>query len=196
MSLAPLKGLVICGGRSSRMGHEKFLLEYHGLPQYLFLKKLMENFSDDIYFSFRRGQEIPGLNESQVIYDTDEYTGYGPISGVLSAFEKLPSNSLLVIAVDYPFLTANDIGRLVQSREEGIDALCFHGKETAEPLICLYENSSYKKLKKFFHEDQYSLRHFLGVVNTKMLNADDISHLQSIDTHADYLEAKRKLEGI
>jgi hypothetical protein len=41
--IAPIKGLVLVGGKSTRMGQDKSELNYHGKPQKEFVKELLEN---------------------------------------------------------------------------------------------------------------------------------------------------------
>ena len=52
-----LFGLILSGGRSTRMGNDKGLISYHGLPQREYLYQLAANFCEDTFLSIRAEQE-------------------------------------------------------------------------------------------------------------------------------------------
>ena len=53
-------GLILIGGKSSRMGREKHLIPYHNAPQYLYLHKLLSEICDDVYVSCSSDQKERG----------------------------------------------------------------------------------------------------------------------------------------
>ena len=46
-----IKGLVLTGGKSTRMGSDKAQLKYHGKPQKEHVKNLLENLGIATYYS-------------------------------------------------------------------------------------------------------------------------------------------------
>ena len=52
-TIPSIKGLVLTGGKSTRMGKDKSELEYHGKPQKQFVKELLESKGFDAFYSVR-----------------------------------------------------------------------------------------------------------------------------------------------
>lgn len=181
-----LSGVVLCGGKSVRMGRDKALITYHNNPQYAHIAALMRPYCKQVYISCRNDQKTVFNEQHQVITDSATFKDAGPLTGVLSAFEGLKNESLLVIGCDYPYFTTHDIMTLLQARQPGVDVVCYINSQSGfeEPLLAVYEKQCARLLTDFYHTGQTSLRHFLKTVNTKMLPGN-IKSITSIDTPAD-----------
>ncbi len=137
----PLKGLVLAGGESSRMGFDKGLLNYHGLTQREYLLELLKPFTVETYISCRPGQmDLDGL---PVIVDS--FPNLGPFGGILSAFAIDPEAAWLVVACDFPLLNHAAIQQLVTERNPSSIATSFLDEHTLmpEPWITILEPKIY-----------------------------------------------------
>lgn len=175
-------GLVLCGGRSTRMGRDKALITYHNKPQYRYVADLMGACCEQVIISCNEGQ-VPYLDPSyRHLADHELYAGAGPVSGLLSFFEEHPGSAALVCACDYPYFILQDLLQLNASRNEHTDAVCYRNTESgfAEPLLAVYEKQCAPLLLRYFKEGNASLRHFLDTVNTRWIHTDN-RHLQSVD---------------
>jgi molybdenum cofactor guanylyltransferase len=102
-----LYGLVLAGGRSSRMQMDKGELVYHAMPQRDFLFHELRKHCSTVYTSCFPGQNIPAaLNPLE-----DQFDIRGPMNGILSAFKNHPDKAWLVVAVDMPNITAVVLNR-------------------------------------------------------------------------------------
>jgi molybdopterin-guanine dinucleotide biosynthesis protein A len=138
-----VNGLVLAGGQSSRMGADKALIDYHGLPQYLYIYKLLENFCDRVFISSK--EEIYPL---PTIIDLPEYAHLGPIAGILSAFQ-MEETDWLVLAIDYPLITEIEVSKLTEPSNEL--AHVYFNPETGffEPFLAFYK----KEFKSILDEE-------------------------------------------
>ena len=76
MTLADkIYGLVLSGGKSTRMGRDKGLIAYHGIPQRDHLYQLLENSCDKTFMSIRKEQEAEISSEFNTIVDEDVFKG-------------------------------------------------------------------------------------------------------------------------
>src|SRR5210317_1383102 len=57
-NIPPLKGLILVGGKSTRMGTDKSVLDYHGQAQRDFLQNLLKSQNITTYFSKRHDQAL------------------------------------------------------------------------------------------------------------------------------------------
>jgi molybdopterin-guanine dinucleotide biosynthesis protein A len=101
----PCIGVVLAGGRSTRMGRDKALLDWHGRP-------LLERQLDALRAS--------GVDDVRVSGDRPDYRGIadarpglGPLAGLAAvAGATTGETDLVVIAVDMPLLQAAPLRRL------------------------------------------------------------------------------------
>ena len=81
-------GLVLSGGKSIRMGIDKGLIDYHGIPQREYLYGILKTSCDDTFLSVREEQESELEADFNCIVDENEYKG--PLNGILSAHNQHP----------------------------------------------------------------------------------------------------------
>ena len=85
MKTPPLYGLVLAGGKSSRMNQEKAKLSYHGKAQYLVCHDLLKQHCEKVFISARRDQNL-GASQSELafLYDREEFSGINFTSDIAS----------------------------------------------------------------------------------------------------------------
>ena len=131
-----LNGLVLAGGYSTRMGTDKSLLVYNGMPQREFLFDLLKKYCDDAFVSCRKEQQVPAAFNP--LFDRSDLPG--PLNGILTAFQHM-SSSWLAVAVDMPFVDDRAIATLLLHRDKTKMATCYFNRDTQqpEPLLTIQE---------------------------------------------------------
>jgi molybdopterin-guanine dinucleotide biosynthesis protein A len=135
----PLNALILTGGLSSRMGHDKSEINYHGLPQAKYLADLASKYCHQVFFSCRAEQaEASHLQSFPQILDN--FLDQGPVGGILSYFKKYPHTRLLVLACDMPFIETESIENLISELDHFKVATVFENieKKWPEPLFAIY----------------------------------------------------------
>lgn len=175
-------GLILVGGRSSRMGSDKSQINYHGIPQAQFLYDLLSKYCSKVFFSCRE-EQATNFQPSII----DKYSEAGPISGLLSAFDVHPNASWLLIACDMPLINNDSIQFLLKNRnlEKSATAFLNIGNNSPEPLFTIYENSGREKLFRFFEEGSQSLKHFLQSIDIQLIK-EEKEILLNINTPTDF----------
>ncbi|MEX2542795.1 MAG: NTP transferase domain-containing protein [Trueperaceae bacterium] len=143
----PLYGLVLAGGKSTRMGRPKWALEYHGEPHAVVLYRLASSFCQRTFLSIRPEQaEEPAL--ARLPHIADRFPGMGPLGGILSAMSEYPKAAWLVLACDLPFVEASTVQTLLDKRLPRRHATSFMSPHDGlpEPLCAIYEPSSRLRL--------------------------------------------------
>ena len=107
-----VKGLVLAGGKSTRMGTDKGLLEYHGKSQRLYSRELLENVNLKTFLSVRKEQQV---DDPQIIEDV--FLGLGPFGAICSAFQNDPNSAWLTLATDLPYVDEKLIRNLLDERD-------------------------------------------------------------------------------
>lgn len=141
-----LKGLVLCGGYSTRMQEDKSTIVYHGIPQWKYLVNLLNTFIPEVYISCRQDQLLQFDDHSLLI--PDSVTAKGPAAGILSAYHKYPVTAWLVIACDLPEISGQTLNYLISNRNIHKAATTFISpvNHLAEPLITIWEPAALKSL--------------------------------------------------
>ena len=81
-----LTGLVVCGGKSSRMGQDKSLIAYHGVAQWQYLAKLLEPVCSRIVIGCNASQARLFKSEHTILVDDPKFGDSGPMAALLTAF--------------------------------------------------------------------------------------------------------------
>lgn len=123
---APLYGLVLAGGKSTRMGEDKAALDYHGRPQAAHALDLLATACAKVFLSCRADQAgLPAYAGHPRIHDA--HIGLGPLGGILSALDAHPEAAFLVAACDLPFLDRAAVAALAAGRDPEALATAFEG---------------------------------------------------------------------
>ncbi|TVZ27130.1 molybdopterin-guanine dinucleotide biosynthesis protein A [Gillisia sp. Hel_I_86] len=138
-----IQGLILGGGKSTRMGVDKVFMKYHGVSQHTYLQEILSPFCEDVFVSCRPDQA--SLFPDAI---TDSFLGLGAYGGLLSAFQKNPDSAWFSIACDIPLLNKETLEALVSKRNPSKVATCFYNSETdfPEPLITIWEPRAYAVL--------------------------------------------------
>jgi len=202
LSLKPMQqdgiyGLVIAGGKSSRMGREKHLLHYHGMPQYQHVYELLKPYCTQVFLSCNNCEALTTDPPLEVLADLPVYSDTGPIAGILSAFHRQPDKDWLVIACDYPLITSDEISGLVACQNQTNLAAAFYNKTSGffEPLLAVYKAGCFPLLEENFRQGQYSLQQFLKAQGAVKCYTAFEHRLQSVDTPADYEQALKQISS-
>jgi len=188
----PLNGLVLAGGKSTRMGTDKGLLNYHGQAQRAYLTALMQDVlgkNAEVFLSVRADQDVQNL---PVI--TDKFIGLGPFGAICSAFMHNPNAAYLVVATDLPVVNKEVLELLISKRDTTKIATAIKGKDKQfmEPLVTIWEPKAYPALLGFLAQGYSCPR-------TALINSDvaivEIDHafIENINTPDDFKKAQEKL---
>ncbi|MGF1566234.1 MAG: NTP transferase domain-containing protein [Flavobacteriales bacterium] len=140
----PLRGLVLAGGRSSRMGRDKSRMHLHGTEQFKHAMKLLEPHCGSVHLSVSNSQDFPEVANALA----DRFTGLGPFGALLTAFMYDPNAAWLVLAVDLPLVDHELLSELVAARQPAHMATAFVNLATGfpDPLCTIWEPKSYGRL--------------------------------------------------
>lgn len=170
LNVPRLSGLVLAGGKSERMGKDKGLIDYHGLPQREYLYEMLEKLTEKTFMSCRPDQVDEFDQKFKVI--PDSIRGLGPFGAILSAFREFPNQAWLVVACDIPLIDPDTITELVQGRNPSKIASAFFNEETKfpDPLITIWEPKAYPELLHFLSIGYSCPRKVLINSATEVLN--------------------------
>jgi molybdenum cofactor guanylyltransferase len=135
-----LHGLLLAGGKSTRMGRDKasMVLGRDGMTQAEKCRQLLAGCCIAVHLSLRDGQEPPdGIADIDILRDAPG--AEGPLAGILAALAHEPRAAWLVLACDLPFVTSSLLEGLASAwRGQPFFAYASASEGLPEPLCAIY----------------------------------------------------------
>jgi molybdopterin-guanine dinucleotide biosynthesis protein A len=197
MNVPRLHGLVLAGGRSSRMRRDKAAIEFRsGETQIDAAMKLLEGRVAKAFVSVRVDQrDDPARSRYAHIVDRGDIEG--PIAGISAAFSIYPDMAWLVLACDLPFLDAQTLDTLLLARDPSFDATAFISSHDGlpEPLCAIYEPSAREAVNAQIAAGRNCPRKFLINAHTQLLKQPNPRALDNVNTVEEYENAMSALNA-
>ena len=179
-------GLVLAGGRSTRMGSDKALFRQDGETQLSRAVSLLEAHVDRVFVSTRPDQaDDAERNKFEQI--VDRYQDLGPVAGILSALESHENVSWLVLACDLPNIDETTIAFLIEhcSAEHPVTAYESVVDGLPEPLCAIYRPESRTVIERFVAQGIICPRKMLINSDTHLLTQPSPGALHNINAPED-----------
>lgn len=143
----PMFGCVLIGGKSTRMGTPKHLLQKNGKTWLARTVQLLQDVCEKVVIA--GAGDIP-QEVSPCVRLTDCPDAEGPLAGLLATMRWAPHASWVVAACDLPNLSADAVNWLVSTRGPGVWATLprLEGSRGVEPLLGHYDFRSRSLLQR------------------------------------------------
>ena len=166
--MTDIAGVVLCGGAGRRLGADKALVSFDGLPLVERVAGRLATFADPIFVA--RGA-LPPLD---VRYEhlLDAVPDSGPLGGIVAALRASTRPLLAVVAVDMPFASP-EVFHALRTAWRGEDAVVAVDRFGPQVLHALYARSALPPLEAALSRRDLSVIDALGALNVRTLNADD-----------------------
>ena len=146
-------GIILAGGKSSRMGTDKGLLELCGMPLISYAVRVLSGSCSSIMIS--SSAEVYNSFGYEVV--ADEYEGIGPMGGIYSALQKSKTDQNLVLSCDLPFVPPMLLKYILENSSGYDVAIPWQGNQHYEPLCGFYHLSVRDKMSDFILHNNYKL---------------------------------------
>jgi len=136
-------GVVLAGGRSSRMGTPKAALEWHGSTLLRRTVGILARATGGPVVVVRaKGQQLPALPKDVELID-DPQEGKGPVQGLAAGLSALTGQAdvAFVSSTDMPFLHPAFVRRVLRAVQEGADVGLPIARGYPQPLAAAYQTS-------------------------------------------------------
>lgn len=189
-------GIVLCGGKSTRMGRPKLALPFGPETMLERVVRILSREVEPIVVVAAEGQELPPLPDATFVV-RDEYESLGPLAGLAVGLERLHSSieAAYVTSCDVPLLKPEFIRAMISQLAEYDLAMPSDGK-FHHPLAGVYRTSlagtvrslvDARRLRPVFLLDECRAR----VVDVTELRAVDpqLDSLRNTNTESEYHSA-------
>jgi molybdopterin-guanine dinucleotide biosynthesis protein A len=159
---APVAGVIVAGGRASRMGgRDKAFAAVGGEPIAVRTIRLFHDLFQQVVVATNRPERFRGLEVETV---TDRYPGCGPLAGIHAALLASRHPQVFVVACDMPGLEA-DVIRFLVSRIGAADAVVPRWQGDVEPLHAVYALRCLPVIEAHLRAGRHTLRDLLASLN-------------------------------
>lgn len=131
-----ISAVLLVGGKSRRMGHDKATLQFRGAPLWQIQLELLRTLSpNEIFISAQT--DPPPWRPANIEFVPDNQPSRGPLSGIAAALSRSTTDHLVALAIDMPFVTANYLRDLCGKAAPGLGVVPMIGGRF-EPLAAIY----------------------------------------------------------
>jgi molybdopterin-guanine dinucleotide biosynthesis protein A len=166
--------IILAGGKSSRMGSNKALLQLNGVTVIEGIIKKLENIVDDIIIVTNTFDDYEFLHLPMI---EDLRLGMGPLAGIEAGLAATKTDRNLVVACDMPFISI-ELGAYLLSCLEEFQAAVPEISGQLHPLFAAYRKEVNGAVTKSLEENQLRIRHFLHTIHVKIVKKELLQSLE------------------
>jgi molybdenum cofactor guanylyltransferase len=192
-------GFVLAGGKSSRMGRDKALLEINGSSLIARAARLLQSVTG-----------TPTIIASTTLYSSlglplvaDDWPSCGPLGGIATVLRASDSAWNLIIACDLPYLTKPWLDFLIElALKSKADAVVPRSEGGAEPLCAMYHKNAEHRIRAAVEGGVRKVTDALASIRVEYVEprewkafASDGLLFKNVNSPADYEEAKARISA-
>ncbi|MFK5936845.1 MAG: molybdenum cofactor guanylyltransferase MobA [Sulfurimonas sp.] len=182
--------VIFAGGKSSRMGEDKALLPFSSsktLTQYQLnrLKKIFKK----VYISCKDQHKFNF--DANFIEDIPSKDVFAPTTGFIAVFKELKEERFFALSVDAPFISIDEIEKLLNADSAEFDATVSKTDMGMQPMCAIYHRSLHKEFVKMLQEDTHKLGYLLKNSNTQYIYFKNEKPFFNLNNPQQYQEALR-----
>lgn len=189
---------VLAGGKSTRMGQDKALLEFGGST---LLQRAL-----DIAASVSKHVAIVGDPTKFAAFAPvvpDIYSNHGPLGGIHTALSNSTAELNLILAVDLPFVDSRFLDYLISRADESsavVTVPCVAGRY--QPLCAIYRKAFAALAEQALAARENKIDTLFSQVPLCMISDEELSQtgwnaamFRNLNTPEEWEQAKRELES-
>ena len=182
-----ITGIILAGGKSSRMGSDKALLKINNTT---FIEKIivvMQPYVDEIIII----SDNINHDRFNTRREEDFVKDAGPLAGLLTGLNHAKHENVLALSCDIPLISEIVIETLINQADDDYEVNQIESDGKTMPLIAIYKKSCYQSIFRFLQNDERRLRVAVNSfkVKTIKLNLKDKNLVENINT-------KQQLEAL
>jgi molybdopterin-guanine dinucleotide biosynthesis protein A len=164
-------GVILAGGRSSRMGSNKALLPYRG-------GRFIEVISRQLAELFREVIVVTNHPDQYAFVPfrkvSDTFPGMGPLAGIHAGLAASSGDAAFVVACDMPYLNPLLIRRLVRNAGSG-RVVIPESPHGPEPLHAVYGKECLDEIQVSLAAGETRIRSFFGRSSVLTIPASEVA---------------------
>ncbi len=161
--------VVLCGGRSTRMGRDKASLPFGDEPLLLRVVRLAREVASEVLLVAREGQTLPGGLDAV----RDPAEGLGPLAGIAAGLQAVAGERAFVVACDMPLLRPALARRLIEL-SLGFEACVPVVDGFAVPTCAIYAKATAALARELVAARELRPKALIEAVRTRFVAGDEL----------------------
>ncbi len=168
----PLTAIILCGGKSKRMGRPKAFLPYAGSTM---IAHIVETLNDMFVKTLLVSNEPAQFEDLGPDVVKDILPFRGPMGGILSGLLVAETDYSFVIACDMP-LVSKKLVRDMTAARSGFDVVVLSHATGLEPLFGVYSKSCIKPLEESLFAGTLSVQDLITGLKSSIFKYDETKY--------------------
>jgi molybdopterin-guanine dinucleotide biosynthesis protein A len=169
--------IILCGGRSKRMGKDKGSLLLNDKPMVLHVLDTVKDVADEIILVLRDTEQIENyntiLNQSNMSLKVvaDEIKDEGPLIGILTGLSHINSDYAQILPCDSPLISKDFVLKMFElAKKDNFEAIVpVWDNGHIEPLHSLYKKSTIETIQKLISKEKRNVSALIKDLNAKYI---------------------------
>ena len=180
-----ITGIILAGGKSSRMGQDKGLMQFNGQSFIEHAVQIVKDICDNVIIIANQN----GYERLSIPVYADIIKDKGPAAGIYTGLHYSKTQYNLVVGCDMPFLSSEFLGYLLSQIDEKADAIVPEYENKSQPLCAVYSKGCLYQFEQSIQNGQLKMREIIGQLHTKHVVIDKTAGFYSpnlftnINTH-------------
>jgi molybdopterin-guanine dinucleotide biosynthesis protein A len=189
-------GIVLCGGKSTRMGVPKATLPFGNETMLQRVVRILHTVASPIVVVAAREQSLPEL-PADILVTRDEREAQGPLEGLRAGLSALPASIDVAYATscDVPLLQPAFVTRMVELLGDH-DIAVVEVDGFPHPLSAVYRRKTLPHIESLLAENRLRPVFLFDMMRTRRVRSDEmiavdpeLRTLRNLNTKEDYLAA-------
>ncbi|MCL6493392.1 MAG: molybdenum cofactor guanylyltransferase [Ignavibacterium sp.] len=193
-----IAGVILAGGKSSRMGVNKSFLKLGNQTIIERIVDLMKSTFTEVIIITNTPDEYKFLKLP--LYE-DIYKWKGPLAGIHSALTHSQTEKVFVLSCDVPLMSKEIIEYIIEYKSDKSIVFC-EAAGYHQPLVGVYSKKILSKIEKFISNNEMtdkSFHQFLKIVDAEIIHPEKLSFYNdeiffNVNRPEDYEHLKLKYE--
>ncbi len=165
-------GIILAGGKSSRMGKDKGLCEFNGKALVEYAIEALKPICGNLIISANYNPEKYSAYQLPVI--ADEIKNIGPMGGIYTCLKKSETEHNIVLSCDTPFVGTLLLKHILENVEKEQIVAPSHHTFLIEPLSAYYSTNVLAEIKDSIDKKDYKLINLFKKVRFKSVLVDGL----------------------
>ena len=158
--------IILAGGKSSRMGTDKGLVEFNGKKMIEHILDVIKYLTDEILIVSNN----PDYKKFEFPVAEDIYKECGPLGGIHAGLSKSTTPWSFVIGCDMPYITSGFLEFLILQLPQPCDAIVPVHDEKVEPLCALFNRTALPKMESLLLKNELKMQEVVTKLNSKFVD--------------------------
>jgi len=163
-----ITAFILAGGKSSRMGTDKGLVELNSIPMIQYVLQTVNSVFHKVIIISNN----PAYKHFGVEVIADEIKDIGPLGGIITGMKNSETDWNFFIACDLPYMS-KEIIELILLNANDCDAVIPVHQNKPEPLCALYNIKEIIIFENSVNEKDFKIQNVYNKLNHKLVEIPD-----------------------